>query len=104
MEITKHYMADQQFIYHSILDINARLAKFQQSVIIFHAGAIDVFTFLCAEFSIVTVFSYQESGVRYTWNQDKQVARLLQEKKVQWVEFQRDGIVRGIKNRNAWDK
>lgn len=94
----------QQFIYHSILDMNARLEKFKRSVMIFHAEAIDVFTFLCSEFGIATVFSYQESGVRHTWNRDKQVDKLFQEKKVQWVEFQRDGIVRGIKNRNAWDK
>ena len=74
-------LSHQQFIYHSILDMNARLEKFKRSVIIFHAEAIDVFTFLCEEFSIAAVFSYQESGVRYTWNRDKQVSKLLQEKK-----------------------
>jgi len=94
----------QQFIYHSIIDMNARLEAFRRSVIVFYAEALDVFTFLCEHFSIATVFSYQESGIRQTWHRDRQVAQLLQKKGVQWQEFQRDGIVRGIKNRDAWDK
>jgi deoxyribodipyrimidine photo-lyase len=32
------------------------------------------------------------------------VAKLLQSHQVNWVQFQRDGIVRGIKDRNNWDK
>ncbi len=94
----------QQFIYHSIIDMNTRLEAFQRSVIVFYAEAIDVFTFLCEHFSIVTVFSYQESGIQQTWCRDRQVAQLFQERSVQWQEFQRDGIIRGIKNRDAWDK
>src|SRR3569832_1311329 len=94
----------QQFVYHSILDMNARLEKFQRSVIIFHAEAIESFTFLCSNFHIATVFSYQESGIHSTWIRDRQVAQLFKEQGVQWFEFQRDGIIRGIKNRDSWDK
>lgn len=94
----------QQFIYHSIIDMNARLQMLQRSVIIFYAEAMDVFTFLCAHFSIAMIFSYQESGIRNTWNRDKQIAQLLQAKGIQWREFQRDGVIRGIKNRDSWDK
>lgn len=94
----------QQFVYHSILDINASLRQFQRSVIIFYAEAADVFTFLCKQFSVITVFSHQESGVRTTWIRDQQVAQLFKEQGVQWQEFQRDGIIRGIKNRESWDK
>ena len=94
----------QQFIYHSIIDMNARLEVFQRSVIIFYAEAVDVFTFLCECFSLVMIFSYQESGIRPTWRRDQRVAQLFKEQGVQWQEFQRDGIIRGIKNRDAWDK
>lgn len=94
----------QQFIYHSLVDMNVRLAQFQRCVVVFYAEATDVFTFLCETFSIKTVFSYQESGTYSTWERDKRVAKLLQSKAVQWKEFQRDGIVRGVKDRSTWDK
>ncbi|MHA7877411.1 MAG: cryptochrome/deoxyribodipyrimidine photo-lyase family protein [Bacteroidota bacterium] len=94
----------QQFIYHSIIDMNAQLRHFQRNVIIFHAEATDVFAFLCQEFHISTVLSYQESGTRTTWNRDRAVASLLRREGVLWREFQRDGIMRGIKNRDSWDK
>jgi deoxyribodipyrimidine photo-lyase len=94
----------QQFIYHSIIDMNARLQEFQRSVICFHAEATEVFSFLCEKFNVLTVFSYQESGISNTWSRDRQVAKLLKEQGVQWREFQRDGIIRGVKNRDSWDK
>lgn len=94
----------QQFVYHSVLDMNVRLRKFQRSVLFFYAEAATVFSYLCATYDIVTVFSYQESGTQYTWNRDKQVNNLLKAHGVQWQEFQRDGIIRGIQSRNMWDK
>lgn len=94
----------QQFIYHSIVAMNTRLQTFRRCVILFYAEAVEVFTYLCREFSVGTVFSYQESGVRRSWNRDKSVARLFKERGVQWREFQRDGIVRGISHRNTWDQ
>ena len=94
----------QQFIYHSIVDMNSRLQAFQRNVIVFYAEAMHVFTFLCKEFNISMVFSYQESGINNTWHRDKQVLKLFQEEGIQWIEFQRDGIVRGISNRDLWDK
>jgi len=94
----------QQFIYHSILDMNARLSKFQRSVVLFHAEAAEVFEFLCKRFKVTTVFSYQESGTQHTWDRDQQVAQFFTKRGIPWREFQRDGVVRGIKNRDAWDK
>ena len=70
----------------------------------FYAEALDVFTFLCDNYSVKNVFSYQETGIQKTWDRDKVVQKLLKTKHVNWVEFQRDGIQRGITNREGWDK
>lgn len=94
----------QQFIYHSIMEMNENLKTFQRTVSIFYAEAEDVFEFLSEKFQINTVFSYQESGIQTTWNRDKTITKLLKNKKVNWKEFQRDGIIRGINNRKNWDK
>lgn len=48
------------------------------------------------------LFSYQESGVRQTWERDKRVAGLCRSYGVEWVQLPRDGILRGITDRSTW--
>ena len=90
--------------YHSLIDFNERLKPFNRKAEIFHADAIKVFEHLLDTHDVKNVFSYQESGVQLTWNRDNAIAELLKKNEVQWTEFQRDGVVRGIKNRDGWDK
>lgn len=97
-------MRHQQFIYHSLMEMNAQLKNYDREVIIFHAEAIDVFEFLSAKYQINTVYSYQESGILSTWNRDKRVAKFLKEKGSRWNQYQRDGIIRGIRNRVGLDQ
>ncbi len=93
-----------QFIYHSIFAFNQQLEHYQQQVQLFYGEALDVFQFLIEQFDIQTVFSHQESGVEVTWNRDKAVKQRLQNEGIGWQELQRDGIVRGIRNREGWDQ
>ncbi len=94
----------QQFVYHSILCMNEKLASFGRKVELLYGDALEVLSFLTAELNVQKVFSHQESGVEVTWERDKAVSKLLHDQGILWVEFQRDGIVRGITNRNGWDK
>ncbi|MDG1333037.1 MAG: deoxyribodipyrimidine photo-lyase [Crocinitomicaceae bacterium] len=93
----------QQFVYHSIVEMNEQLKLFNREVLIFYAEAIEVFSFLNDTFDLKNVHSYQESGTQVTWNRDKEIGQFLKENNIQWTEYQRDGIVRGIKNRDQWD-
>ncbi len=93
-----------QFRYHSIMDMNKKLEASGNEVTLFHAEALQVFTSLIFQFEIHTVFSYRESGVQITWDRDKAVRQLFSQHGMEWVEFQRDGILRGIRNRDGWDK
>lgn len=93
-----------QFIYHSIEDLNKSLAQHKTKVHVLHTEALDVFQFLTSRYSVQNVFSYQESGVELTWQRDKTVANFLKDNDINWKEFQRDGVIRGIKNRDGWDK
>ncbi len=93
-----------QFIYHSIQSINTRLAKYQRKVDQLYTDAEAAFSLLTKQFSIKKIFSYQESGTQITWDRDKKVQRLLDQHQIIWRQFQRDGIIRGIKNRKGWDK
>ncbi|MDA9773809.1 DNA photolyase family protein [Saprospiraceae bacterium] len=91
-----------QFIYGSIKSLNKGLEKYSRSIELFYAEAYQVFKLLITNYKINTVFSYQESGTKTTWERDKAVKRILSNDNIRWTEFQRDGIIRGITNRNAW--
>lgn len=93
-----------QFQYHSILSVNRFLSSYNREVVIFHEEAITVFDHLLSKFDISQLFSYQESGTRITFDRDKWLRKKFLQKGVTWQEFQRDGIIRGIKNRDGWDK
>ncbi len=97
-------MRHLQFQYLSILQSNEKLKNFNKSIEIFHAEAIDVFKYLMELFDIQKVFSYQESGIQLTFDRDLFLKKYFKANKIQWIEFQRDGIIRGIKNRENWDK
>ena len=94
----------QQFIYHSILDMNKKLDKYDKEVLIFQKETHIVFNYLSKKFSINNIFSYQESGTKLSWDIDKKVTKYCKAKDVNWIQYQRDGIIRGIRNRENWDK
>lgn len=93
-----------QFIYNSLLTINKLLSPFQKQVTIQYGSALNIFEKLIDTFQINKVYSYNETGIVLTWKRDIAVKHLLKDNGIQWKEFQRDGIVRGIKNRVNWDK
>ncbi|NQZ76103.1 MAG: deoxyribodipyrimidine photo-lyase [Ekhidna sp.] len=94
----------QQFIYHSLIEMNRTLQQYERKVEIFHAEAVEVFKDLINQFEIGTVFSHQETGIEQTWLRDKEVYNYLKNEGILWKEYQRDGVVRGITNRDGWDK
>ncbi len=93
-----------QFQYLSILESNKKLKLYNKEIQIFEAEVDDVFQYLSQEFQINQVFGYQESGIQITYNRDIRMWKWFKEKNIQWNQFQRDGIQRGIHNRKDWDK
>ena len=93
-----------QFIYHSISTINKKLEPYNRSVEIFYGEAIEVFSFLQKKHKIQYVFSHQENGTQISWERDKAVAKMLNEFQTEWMEFKRDGVERGLRNRKNFDK
>jgi deoxyribodipyrimidine photo-lyase len=93
-----------QFIYHSILELNRSLSNFNRTVDIFDTEATTAFNLLTDAYDVQAVFSYQESGIQLSWNRDKAVLKLLTAKSIEWKEYQRDNVIRGINNRVGWDK
>tara|TARA_B100001115_G_scaffold184839_1_gene189275 strand:+ start:2063 stop:3547 length:1485 start_codon:yes stop_codon:yes gene_type:complete len=94
----------QQFAYHSIKDINQQWKIYNRRVHIMCAPTLDVFHHLSKIYELKNIFSYQESGIRLSWDTDKSVAEYCKKNNINWLQFQRDGIIRGLNNRAKWDK
>ena len=96
-------MRHLQFQYHSILAMNQILLPFGNEVKIFHGEAEKVFDFLIQKFEVKSIFSYQESGIKITFDRDKALKKKFLKYGIIWREFQNNGVVRGLKNRVKWD-
>lgn len=92
-----------QFVYHSILAMNEVLKPFGREVEIFYGELEAVMRWLETNWQIDTMWSYQESGIALTWERDKWLAKHCKQAGITWIEYQRDGIIRGIKDRSGWD-
>ena len=90
-----------RFQWQSIQDMQQRLGR---PVDVFWGEAEVVFSSLMEAFDVQRVLSYRESGIDKTFHRDKAIVRLFSSKGVAWQEFQRNGVLRGIKDRVDWDK
>jgi len=93
-----------RFQYHSLLDISSTLIPYDIPLYVTYGKTLDILTQLIDHFQVHNIFSYQETGIQLTYDLDKQVKVLCQQNKITWQEFQRDGVIRGIQNREGWDK
>jgi deoxyribodipyrimidine photo-lyase len=93
-----------QFQYHSILQLNRKIEKYGQSVLVLNAEALEVFSSIQSQFRIKKVFSYQESGIDLSYQRDKALAAYFRQEAIRWQQCQRDGIIRGIRDRAGWDE
>ena len=84
--------------------MNKLLKKYNREVIIYNENADVVFDYLISKYDVKNVISYQESGTEKSWLRDKKVKSLLKKNKTKWLEFEKQAVIRGSKNRNRWDK
>ncbi|MFN4147807.1 MAG: deoxyribodipyrimidine photo-lyase/cryptochrome family protein [Runella sp.] len=91
-----------QFVYHSLLSMNTELKPLGAEVRIFYGEAIDVFDWLVTNHAIKGVFSYQETGNDISFKRDRILKTYFKDKGIKWVEFQSNGVIRGLQNRAYW--
>lgn len=103
VQLPAHSARQWHFQWQSIQEMNRLLEPTGRQVLTLYAEALAAFRFLTTQFSVIQVFSHRESGIQQTWDRDKTVGKFFSGNGIKWTEFQRDGILRGIKNRNGWD-
>lgn len=93
-----------RFIWQSILDMNQTLKPFNKTVSVRQGDMVQVLEEIVGHFNVKHLLSHEENGAQLTWDRDKKVNKFCTENKIQWHEFQRNGVIRGINDRSGWDK
>ncbi|MAJ44615.1 MAG: deoxyribodipyrimidine photolyase [Candidatus Marinimicrobia bacterium] len=93
-----------QFIYHSILDVNNYLNKYNRQIKCLYGSANTIFKEYISHYNIQNIYSYQETGISCTYNRDKKINILLNNNNINFIEFEKDCVQRAIRNRKGWDK
>lgn len=90
------------FIKQSLEDLQRQLQSYDTRVLVVKEDMVSVFNRLFRDHSISQIFSYQETGMKMTYDRDKQVSKLCKKYGVYWEESIQNGVFRGLKNRRRW--
>jgi len=91
-----------QFIYHSIIDLNKKLAH--SKIVCCYAEVKDVIDEIKKHHSIQHIFSHEETGNAFTFKRDKELKIYCKKNNINWTEYPTNAVIRGLKNRDNWTK
>ena len=89
------------FIQQSIDDINGQLPE-HVNVLTLHMEAVDALAFISRFYTINAVRSYQEIGLKVTYNRDLRVANHLNNRRIPFLEAKCGAVIRGLPHRAQW--
>ncbi len=69
---------------------------------IFHREVIDVLNELADRYVIEAIYSHEETGLKVTYDRDKAVSAWCRARGVAWKEWQCNGVIRRLKDREGW--
>ncbi|WP_395052969.1 FAD-binding domain-containing protein [Flavobacterium sp.] len=90
------------FIKQSLESLQKELQQYHTQILIIEGEAILIFEKLSKLVKIESVFSHQETGIKLTFDRDKEIAKYFINNNITWNEYITNGVVRGLKNRKTW--
>jgi deoxyribodipyrimidine photo-lyase len=93
-----------RFVYESLQEMQTKLVDKNTHIHIFHNEVETVFIELIKYYDIKNIFSHQEVGNKITYDRDIAMQLFCKEHKILWQEFQLNGVIRKLKNRNKWQE
>ncbi len=96
----RHYI----FLKESLRDLEKELKNLGANLTVLVGNATDIFDRLYSHYDFKTIFSHEETWNLWTYNRDKAVGSWAKDKKVEWIETPKNGVVRNLKDRNGWSR
>ncbi len=93
-----------RFVHQSLIDMQTKLNNLNAQLYICHQEADFVFNSLLNNYTIKSIFSYQETGNKLTYDRDIGIQNFCNSNNIMWHQYQTNGVVRGLKSRKNWDK
>lgn len=90
------------FIKESLVDMNQQLESVNSTILATQGELIDVLTKINQSYTITALYSHQETGLRVTFDRDKQVKKWAESSCIYWKEYNQQGVFRGMQNRKKW--
>ncbi|MEL7530608.1 MAG: deoxyribodipyrimidine photo-lyase [Bacteroidota bacterium] len=91
-----------RFVWQSLEDMQLRLGERGHSLLIAHREVLDVLGQIQEKYKIRKLYSYQESGLRITYDRDKAVQKWCRGTGVSWQEYPYGGVIRALRDRKTW--
>lgn len=105
MMIDEHYTErDWNFVQQSLIHLNNTLEKFETKIHVLFGDFIEILETISEQYIIKALYSHQETGLLRTYKRDKKVLEHCKKNKIKWNEFEHNGVIRGLKNRQTWRK
>lgn len=70
----------------------------------FYCEVFEVLDVITEKFNVINLFSHQETGNDTSYKRDLDIKSYLKSKNIPWSEYQTNAVVRGLKDKNRWDK
>ena len=90
------------FIKQSLESLQKDLIQYHTQILIVKGEALSIFKKLNQLISINAVYSHQETGIKITYDRDKDLALYFNKHSIPWYESINNGVIRGIENRKKW--
>jgi deoxyribodipyrimidine photo-lyase len=74
------------------------------TLVVLCGDAVDVLASIFQQNPNATLWSHEETGNTWTFERDKAVADLCKSSGVVWHELQQNGVIRGLTNRDRWQR
>ena len=92
------------FIAQSLADMNATLATVGSCIHVLEGDPVELIQQLHANTKIKQLLSYEETGLEVTYARDRVISQFTKHTGVVWREWQTNGVERGRRNRQGWNK
>jgi deoxyribodipyrimidine photo-lyase len=90
------------FIRESLCDLNEALTPYGSKVLSVASEVIPFFNKLQTYYRVRSIFSHQETGIRVTYERDKNFTRYCRNNQINWHEVVNNGVFRGRNDRKSW--
>ncbi|MCH2200247.1 MAG: DNA photolyase family protein [Flavobacteriales bacterium] len=104
MEAPQYSARHWRFVQESLNDLNTQLSAIATQIVIRKEEVEESFDLLRSQFDILAVYSYQETGLVGSFARDLMMKCYFAQYNIRWLEFQMNGVHRGIANRSSWRK